>query len=71
MYPKKNKVEVEGRRIVTVRSDTLVEAACKFWNIFDVASNFYKLLENAKQILHALQNDCCMETFRKIFDALR
>ena len=43
-----------------------VEAACMFWRIFDVACTFfYKILRYASKILHALQNDCSIEFFRK------
>ena len=43
---------------------TVVEAACKFWKILDVAYTFYKVLENASKILYALQSDCSMDFFR-------
>ena len=49
---------------------TLVEAACRFWKIFDVAYSFYKILEKAYEILHALQNDCSKELFEKFLEAL-
>ena len=48
---------------------TLIEAACSFWKIFDVVYTFYKISEKAAKILHALQNDCSMEVFRKLSDA--
>ena len=48
----------------------LVEASRRFWKIFDVAYNFYKILENASKILQALQKDGSMEIYRKFFDAL-
>ena len=41
--------------------NALVEAACRFWKIFDIAFTFYKILKNASKILHALQNDCSMK----------
>ena len=47
-----------------------VKAACRFSKIFDVAYTFYEILVNASKILHALQNECSMEVFRKLFDAL-
>ena len=49
---------------------SLVETASRFWKIFDAACTFYKILENASKLLHALQTDCCMEAFRKFFDVL-
>ena len=52
------------------RWTTLVEAACMFWKTFDVDCTFYKILENVSKTLDALQYDCSMEVFRKVFDAL-
>ena len=52
------------------RWTTLVEAACMFWKTFDVACTFYKILENVSKSLDALQYDCSMKVFRKVFDAL-
>ena len=49
---------------------SLVVAACRFWKIFDHAYTFYKYLENASEILQALQKDCSMEFFRKFFDEI-
>ena len=48
----------------------LLHAVRRFWEIFDIARTFYKTLENASKILHALQNDYSMEVFRKLFDSL-
>ena len=45
---------------------SLVEDAWRFLKIFDVACTFYKILENAYKILHALKHDYIMEVLRKI-----
>ena len=47
-----------------------VEVAGRFWKVFDLAYTSYKILENASKMLHALPNECSMEVFRKLFDAL-
>ena len=56
--------------IVSSMLHQLVEAACRFWKIFDVAYTFYKILEIASKFSHALQHDCSMEVSRNIFDSL-